>query len=149
MKQPGTSRYSLVHNNAPPRGGRALYRRPQSRGLLLLEACIALAIISVAVVWMLRSFSETALAVERLRDQSHAIRLLQAQRIIVAVHGGVAATPDTGPGDAPGWIWSVTPLDAVDTSSSLIPTQFTVTWQQRKTAHTLTAVTWFPQSASP
>ena len=119
-------------------------RRTRHRGLLLIEACVAAAVMTVAVVWMLRGFSQTMLLVERTRDELTALRLLQEQTIYAFAQGGAQAAAANGSTPDGAWTWTTTTTPAPDTTSSLLLTQFTLQWTQRGRPHTLTAATWLP-----
>ena len=110
----------------------------------MLDACIAATLMTMAVIWMLRGFSQTMLLVERSRDEMAALRLLQEQVVYARARGGVGTTAVTG-GTADGaWSWTITPTPAPDATSSLLLTQCTVQWTLRGRPHALTAATWLP-----
>ena len=117
---------------------------PRPRGLLLLEACLALAMVSIAFVAILRSFSQTILVVERTRDTARALRLLEEQALYAIAGGGVAPAGDRGALETPGWRWVMTTAPVHDTASHLLMTDIAIQWSSGRRAHTLTATTWLP-----
>ena len=121
--------------------------RSRIRGLLLFEVCVAMTIMAIAIIWMLRGFSQTTLAVERARDQSAALRLLNEQVLYALVTGAVPLAGESGSApDDPAWRWTVTAAPRMDPNSRLLDAQFTVQWTYRHHPYTLTATTWLPPS---
>lgn len=111
----------------------------------MFEVCVAMTLMAIAVVWMLRSFSQTILAVERARDETLALHLVEERALYALVEGRVSPAGAQGVTED-GWRWNVTtaPLDATD--SQLRQTQFAVEWSHRGRTHTLTTATWLPPS---
>lgn len=118
--------------------------KPHRSGLLLLEACVAIALMTIAVVWMLHGFSQTALLVERARDEATALRLLNEQAVYALTQGSVPAAGASGHTADGAWEWSVTTSPPADTTSHLVNTTFTLQWTYRDHPQTLSAATWLP-----
>jgi len=116
------------------------------RGLLLFEVSIAITIMAIAVVWMLRSFSHTLLALERARRTAIALNLINEQLLYAEVRGGAPVAGDQGQtrvGREPQpwtWLLTTTPL----TDSQLLQTDVAVRWSVRDRAYDLHAMTWLP-----
>ena len=110
----------------------------------MLEACLALALIAIALVATLHSFSQTVLMMERARETSLAVRLLDEQALYASVRGGVNPHGEEGTSETPAWPWTVTAAPVDDTTSQLLAAQFSVHWSHRGRPQHLDATTWLP-----
>lgn len=111
----------------------------------MLDVCIALALMTIAVIWMLQGFSQALLSVERSRDEAAALRVLREQAVYAFAQGGVHAEGSQGTGSSPEWRWTITTSPHPDTTSHLLVTQMMVQWQHRRRPQALATSTWLPQ----
>ena len=116
------------------------------RGFVLFEVSVALALLSIGVIWMLRSFSQTLLAVERARDAWHAEQVIAEQALSAIIRSGVQASGEHGTTDRADWSWSLTTAPLTDRNSQLLQTDVHAHWMLRAQPRTVTATTWLPSA---
>jgi len=105
---------------------------------------VALALISVAVIWMLRSFSQTVLTAERARDQRQALAVLNEQMVLATVTNGVPLGTQQGTASEERFTWHVSTVPFADETSALLKAEITVQWEQREQPRAVRATTWMP-----
>ena len=111
---------------------------------MLFEVAVATTLLTVAVVWMLRSFSQTIVMVEDARDRTRALALLEEQVLAAHILQGVAVNGAQGSTDDPAWQWAITVAPVPDATSSLALAQCSVSWMHGARQRTVTTATWLP-----
>ena len=118
----------------------------KASGLLLFEASVTVAIVTVGLIWVVSSYSEVINKLRQATQVSRAARCLEARWAVWELAGQATAGTVAGECDEPVFRWSAEAVPAADPALTLATVQ--VEWDDRRRPRHLRLVSYLPAEPS-